>query len=301
MQNYMGMLKQTYSSWDKHEAPRLGAALAFYTILSISPLVIFVVALVSLVIDKSSAQSHIVGQVQAMVGTQGGQAIQSLLENAQKPSTGWTASVIGFLTLLFGASGVFGELRAALNKIWEVSPEVSAGVWGMLRERFFSFGMVLSIGFLLLVSLVLSAGLAAAGKFFGGLLPMPAWVLSAINFLVSFVAIAILFALIFKFVPETKVQWRDVRLGAVITALLFTIGKFLIGLYIGKASVGSPYGAAGSLIVVTIWVYYSAQIFFFGAEFTHIFAESREGAEPGRLEKRAGTPAEPQAVGSGRV
>lgn len=275
MQKYWAMLKDTYDCWDKHEAPRLGAALAFYTVLSISPLVIFVVKLVSLVIDKTQAQSHVIGQVQAMVGPQGAEAIQSLLQNAQKPSTGWAATAIGLLTLLFGASGVFTELRSALNKIWGVDANISAGVWGLLRERFFSFGMVLSIGFLLLVSLLFSAGLAAAGKFFGGLLPVPAWILSAINFLVSFVGIAVLFALIFKFVPETKVRWRDVRLGAVITALLFTIGKLLIGLYIGKASVGSPYGAAGSLIVVTIWVYYSAQIFFFGAEFTHIFAEAQ--------------------------
>lgn len=301
MQNYLTLLKQTYNSWDKDEAPRMGAALAFYTILSISPLVIFVVALVSLVVSKSSAQSHLVGQVQAMMGPQGGQAIQSLLQNAQKPSTGWVASVIGFLTLLFGASGVFGELRSALNKIWKAKPDASSGVWGMLRERFFSFGMVLSIGFLLMVSLVLSAGLAAAGKFLGGVLPMPAWVLSAINFLVSFVSIAVLFALIFKFVPETKVRWRDVRLGAVITALLFTIGKLLIGLYIGKASVGSAYGAAGSLIVVTIWVYYSAQIFFFGAEFTHILAESRGGGQAGELDKPTDAPTPSPTVSPARV
>ena len=267
-------LKETFADWNKHEAPRLGAALAFYTILSLSPLVILVVALVGLFFDRSTAQTHILNQVQGMIGAEGGKAVESMLANAHKPSSGILGTIVGLLTLLFGASGVFGELRSAMNKIWEVPPKETSGVWGMLRERFFSFGMVLSIGFLLMVSLVLSTALAAIGKFFGGILPVPASVLAIANFLFSFLAIAVLFALIFKFVPETKIPWRDVRVGAIATALLFTIGKTLIGLYLGKASVGSAYGAAGSLIVVIVWVYYSAQIFFFGAEFTHVYAKA---------------------------
>ncbi len=181
---------------------------------------------------------------------------------------------------MFGASGVFGELRSALNTIWDAKPAASSGIWGMLRERLFSFGMVFSVGFVLLVSLVASAGLAAATKFFGSLLPIPPIVLAVVNFVVSFLGIAVLFGLILKYVPETKVHWSEVRIGSVATALLFTIGKSLLGLYLGKATPGSAYGAAGSLVVMVIWIYYSAQIFFFGAEFTHVYALSQRGRLP---------------------
>jgi membrane protein len=269
----LSILKTTFASWNKHEAPRLGAALAFYTILSLSPLVIIVVAVGGLMFSRSTAQTHILNQVQGMIGPDGGKAVQAMLANAQKPSAGVLGTIVGLLSLLFGASGVFTELRSALNLIWGVKQEETSGIWQLLRERFFSFGMVLSIGFLLLVSLVLSAVLAAIGKFFGGLLPVPSLVLEAINFLVSYIGVAALFGLIFRFVPEAKVRLNKVWLGACVTAILFTIGKTLIGLYLGKTSVGSTYGAAGSVIVVIVWVYYSAQIFFFGAEFTHAYAE----------------------------
>lgn len=171
-------------------------------------------------------------------------------------------------------------MRSALNTIWEAEPKTSSGVWGMVRERFFSFGMVMSVGFVLLVSLLASAGLAATTKFFSGLLPIPSFVLGTLNFLISFVGIAVLFAFILKFVPETKVRWSDVRVGAIATAFLFTLGKSLLGLYLGKASPGSAYGAAGSLVVMVVWVYYSAQIFFFGAEFTHVYAVAKSGTPP---------------------
>ncbi|MDQ6678718.1 MAG: YihY/virulence factor BrkB family protein [Acidobacteriota bacterium] len=267
------MLRKTYTDWDADEAPRMGASLAFYTILSLSPLVILTVAIVALAFGQSNAQQQILDQVQGVVGTDGSKAVRDMLDHAQKPSSSITASAIALFTLFFGASGVFGELRFALNKIWEAKPKDASGFMGMVRQRFFSFGMVLAIGFLLMVSLVLSAGLAAAGKFAGGLLPLPGPVLQAVNFLISFLGIAVLFMLIFKYVPETKVAWRDVWVGGLVTALFFTVGKFLIGLYLGKAGVGSAYGAAGSLIVVIVWVYYSAQIFFFGAEFTHVSAK----------------------------
>jgi membrane protein len=269
----LSILKTTFVAWNKHEAPRLGASLAFYTILSLSPLVIIVVALGGFIFSRSTAQTHILSEVQGMIGPDGGKAVASMLANAQKPAAGMLGTVVGLLSLLFGASGVFTELRSALNLIWEVKPEATAGVMALLRERFFSFGMVLSIGFLLLVSLVVSTVLAAAGKFFGGLLPIPSPVLAVFNFLISYIGVAVLFALIFKFVPEAKVRWHNVWLGACVTAIFFTIGKTLIGLYLGKSSVGSTYGAAGSVIVVIVWVYYSAQIFFFGAEFTHAYAE----------------------------
>ena len=268
----ISILKTTFASWNRHEAPRLGAALAFYTILSLSPLVIFVVAVAGLIFSRSTAQTHILSEVQGMIGPDGGKAVESMLANAQKPAAGILGTIVGLLSLLFGASGVFTELRSALNLIWEVKPQETSGIIGLLRERFFSFGMVLSIGFLLLVSLALSTVLAAIGKFFGGLLPVPSLVLEAVNFLVSYIGVAALFGLIFKFVPEAKVRWDNVWLGACVTAILFTIGKTLIGLYLGKSSVGSTYGAAGSVIVVIVWVYYSAQIFFFGAEFTRSYA-----------------------------
>jgi membrane protein len=276
------ILKTTFASWNRHEAPRLGAALAFYTILSLSPLVIIILALAGLIFSRSTAQAHILSQVQGMIGPDGGKAVESMLANAQRPAAGILGTIIGLLSLLFGASGVFTELRSALNLIWEVTPEKTSGVVGLLRERFFSFGMVLSIGFLLLVSLVVSTVLAAIGKFFGGLLPVPSPLVAVFNFFLSYLGVAVLFGLIFRLVPEAKVRWRNVWLGALVTALFFSIGKTLIGLYLGKSSVGSAYGAAGSVIVVIVWVYYSAQIFFFGAEFTHAYTERRSpGAQAG--------------------
>lgn len=264
------ILSQTFSAWNEHEAPRLGAALAFYTILSLAPLVILVIAIVALIFGDSTAQNQLLGQAESMIGHEGSAVVKGMIEHAQKPATGTFASIIGVITLLFGASGVFGELRSALNEMWDVQSQSEGGVWGTIKRRFFSFGMVLAVGFLLLVSLVISTALAMLGKFFGGFLPMPEFALSAINFVVSLAGIAVLFALIFRYVPGTKIAWKNVCIGATITALLFTIGKFLIGLYLGKASVGSAYGAAGSLVVVIVWVYYSAMIFLFGAEFTHV-------------------------------
>jgi membrane protein len=199
------------------------------------------------------------------------------------------ASVIGVIILLVGASGAFSELQSALNKIWDVQPNNGSAVASLIKARLFSFGMVLAVSFLLLVSLVVTAGLAVVGKFFGEILPMPELLMHAINFLISFVGISALFALIFKYVPEAKIEWKDVWEGAIATALLFTIGKSLIGLYLGKAAVGSAYGAAGSLIVVIVWVYYSAMIFLFGAEFAHVRATGRQSANAGRARARIGS------------
>ena len=280
LKSFIPLLKRSFSDWNDDNAPRLGAALAFYTILSISPLMILVVAIISLVFDRSSAQAHLLDQVGALMGPEGRSAVETMLASGQKASAGIFATLVGLATLVFGASGVFGELRSALNAIWEAKPQNTSGIWGILRERFFSFGMVVSVGFVLLVSLLASAALGAVTKFFSGLLPIPGFVLYVFNFLVSFAGIAILFAFILKYVPETKVEWSDVRIGAVATALLFTIGKTLLGLYLGKASPGSAYGAAGSLVVMVIWVYYSAQIFFFGAEFTHVHAVARRTESP---------------------
>ena len=275
--NAVSLLKRTYSIWSDHNAPRLGASVAFYTLLSFAPLLVLTVAVVALVFGEQRARAGLIDQARQMVGDRGADTVKSLLSHAQKFSSGFIASIIAFVTLLFGASGVFAELRDALNIIWDAQPTHKSCLTGMIKHRLFVFGMVLSVGFLLLVSLMISAGLAFLGKFFGELLPLPAFVFEIVNFAVSFLVIAALFALLFKFVPARQISWRDVRIGAIGTAILFTLGKAVLGLYLGKASVGSAYGAAGSLVAVIVWVYYSAQIFFFGAEFTRVYADSHTG------------------------
>jgi membrane protein len=275
------LFSESFTKWNDDDAQRLGAALAFYTILSMSPLVIFVIAIVSLVFSRSSAQALLMAQVQSLIGASGRDAIAMMLANSQRHGHGLFSSILGFLTLIFGASGVFGELRSALNKIWKAKPQAASSLTIMARERLFSFGMVVSVGFVLLVSLIGSTALAAMTKYFSDVLPLPAIFWEVLNFLVSFAGVTVLFALILKYVPETKVEWEEVRVGALFTALLFVLGKLLLALYLGRTSPGSPYGAAGSLVVVVIWVYYSAQIFYFGAELTRVYAMSRRSAARG--------------------
>jgi membrane protein len=274
----LAILRETLGAWSDHDAPRLGAALTFYSILSLAPLLVLVVAIAALVFGHSAGQEQIIAQIEGMVGSAGGKAARDMLEHAQKPASGIFASVVGVITLLFGASGAFAELRSDLNTMWDVKPTAVGGIRSLIVQRFFSFGMVLGIGFLLLVSLAVSAALAALGKFYSGILPIPGFALSAINFAVSLAGVAFLFALIFKYVPERKIDWQDVWLGSIATSFLFSVGKYLIGIYLGKAAVGSAYGAAGSLVVVIVWLYYSSMIFLFGAEFTHILERRRKGA-----------------------
>jgi membrane protein len=277
------LIKDTGNKWMEVNATRLGAALAFYTLLSIAPLLVVCIAIAGMIFGADAARDQIAWQIQNVVGQQGAEVIQTLLKNASQPATSGIAAAVGFLTLLFGASGVFGELRDSLNTVWGVKSTSGAGLLGLLKGRFFSFAMVLGIGFLLLVSLVLSAGISAIGKFFQSHLPVPEGMLQFGGVLVSFLTVTALFALLYKVVPDARIEWRDVGIGAAVTSLLFSIGKFLIGLYLGKASIGSAYGAAGSVVVFIVWVYYSAQIFFMGAQFTHVYAE-RHGS---RAERRA--------------
>lgn len=278
LKNLFQLLKQAAADWSEDNAARLAAALAYYTVLSIAPLLILATAVVSLFFGDDAARGHVASELSAVVGPQAGQGVQTVLQQARSPEGGLVSSIISVVVLMFGASGVFGELQSALNTIWEVKPKPGQGVKGFIRTRFFSFTMVLGVAFLLLVSLVLSAGLSAAGQFFEHMLPGGEAVWQVINFFISFAVISCLFALIFKVVPDVQITWRDVRMGAAFTALLFTIGKMLLGLYLGRASVASPYGAAGSVIVLVIWVYYAAQILFMGAEFTQVYARAR-GAE----------------------
>jgi membrane protein len=287
------LLKRTLQRWNEHDAPRLGASLAFYSMLSLAPMMVLVVAIVGLAFGEKAAAVQVADQVRGMVGPQGAEAIQALIWNARSSQASTFASVVGLATLLFGASSVFAELRAILNLVWDARRPDGVGLLQLLRHRAFSFGMVLAVGFLLVVSLTISAALAAAGKYFGQWLPLPADTLAAVNFLVSFAVTTGAFALLYKYVPMVRIAWSDVWIGAFATALLFTVGKTLIGLYLGRASFESAYGAAGSLIVVIVWVYYSAQIFIFGAEFTHVYAHThgtRRGVAQVTLQPAAPVP-----------
>ncbi len=276
MRDLFGIFKDTFDAWNKDHAQRLGAALAYYTMFSLGPLLIIVIAIAGLVFGAEAARNQIVGQVQGLVGTQGAQFIQSAIAGANRPAASVIATVIGVVTLLLGALGVFGALQDALNTIWGVKPKPNRGlIKGMIQDRLLSFTMVLGTGFLLLVSLVLSTALSAAVRYFGGMIPFSATVLEGVNFFVSFFVITLLFAYIFKYLPDAEIDWGDVWIGALMTSLLFVIGKFLLGLYLGNSAIGSTYGAAGSVIIVLIWIYYSAQILFFGAEFTKVFARYR--------------------------
>lgn len=269
------LFEQAYGDWSEHKASRLAAALAFYTALSLAPLLVIVVAVLSLVFGDDAARGQIVAQFQGLLGPQGASAVQSVLASSRGTGSGVVATIIGTLVLLVGASGVFGELQGALDTIWNVKPRPGQGLRGFMKERFFSFTMVMGVAFLLLVSLVVTAALSAMGKFFGahlGLLPV-LW--QMVNLVVSFAVTTGIFALIFNVVPDVRVPWRDVWIGAVFTAALFTLGKYLIGLYLGRSSATSAYGAAGSLVAILIWVYYSAQILFFGAELTQAYAKRR--------------------------
>ncbi len=271
-----GLLKQTFHEWSEDGASRLAAALAYYTTFSLAPLLILVIAIAGLIGGRQAAQNQTMTQVQDLLGPQGRQFVQGMIENASQPRTGITATIVGLVTLLFGALGVFTDLQSSLNTIWDVKPKPAQGLWdGVKRfivDRLLSFAMVLGIGFLLLASLVISAVLSAVGGYIGNTWPLGNIWPQVINFGISFLVVMALFAMIFKFLPEVEIAWKDVWLGAAFTALLFTIGKLLIGLYLGKSRIGSVYGAAGSLAILLLWIYYSAQILFFGAEFTQVYA-----------------------------
>ena len=265
------LFKAALADWSEDKASRLAASLSYYSAISLAPLLIVLLGIAGLTIGREAASGQITSQLQGLLGEQSARVIQDIIANANKPSTGIISTVIGTVILLLGASGVFGALQDGLNTVWEVQPKPGRGVLGIIKDRFLSMAMVLGVGFLLLVSLVLSAALSALGKYLGGLLPLPSLILQIINFVVSFGVITLLFALMFKVLPDVEISWRDVWIGAAITAGMFAVGKLLIGLYLGRSAVGTAYGAAGSLIVILIWIYYSAQILFFGAELTQVY------------------------------
>jgi membrane protein len=264
--------------WWEDNCLRLAASLAYYTALSLAPLVLLIVGLVGMVLDRQQAAGQLAAQLESLMGPAGRELVNSILTTSS-PEGGTWATVVGLVTLLIGATAVFGELQTTMNLIWEVRPAptggVWAGVWALLKERLFSLAIVFTLAFLLLVSLVISAVLAGAAAWLQG--PEQALVSRLLELVVSLLVLTIVFALLFTYVPDAEIRWRDVWLGGFITAVLFTLGKTAIGYYLGQASVGSAYGAAGSLVVLLVWVYYSALIMFFGAEFTHAWA-TRQGA-----------------------
>ena len=286
------LFKDSVSAWIDDFAPSMGAAISYYTVFSIAPLLLIVIAVAGLVLGQEAASGQIFAQLQGLLGEDGAKAVQGMVESASLSGKSFFATVIGVITLIIGATTVFGELQSALDRIWE-SPaaEKKEGIWNLLRTRVLSFGMILAIGFLLLVSLVVSAGLSALGSWWGEMFGGWEILLQIVNFIVSLAVVTALFALIYKYLPRAKIGWHDVWIGAAATALLFTLGKFLIGLYIGKSSVASGFGAAGSLVVVLVWVYYSAQIFLLGAEFTWVYA-FQHGSRRG--EQKAGSEAAQQ-------
>lgn len=287
------LLKQTVADWSEDKAPQLGASLAFYSAISIAPLLVIALAIAGFFFGEEAAQGEITDELRSLVGDEGGKAIQEMVQSARKPRAGTIATILGVVTLLFGASGVFGQLQDALNTIWEVKPKEGRGVWGFIRDRFFSIAMVMGSAFLLLVSLLLTAAISTLGLTGDRLPESWQWFAQVVNFVISFSVITVLFALMFKLLPDVKMAWSDVWLGAVVTAALFTIGKFAIGLYLGRSTTASSYGVAGSFVVLLLWTYYSAQILFFGAELTQVYANKfgsrivpAENAEPVKEDER---------------
>jgi membrane protein len=266
-------LKDTITQWIEDEPFQLAAALSYYTVFSLAPLLIIAIAIAGFVFGKEAAQNQIVQTIQGLIGRDSAQAVQEMIQNASsKPETGMISGLFGIVALMVGAGGVVGQLQTSLNTIWGVVPKPGQGIWTFVRQRFISFAMVLAIGFLLLVSLVISALLTSLTQIMRTLLGEAALIAHALDLLISFGFVTALFAIIYKFLPDARIQWKDVWIGAGLTSFLFTVGKLLIGLYLGSSGVTSVYGAAGSLITILLWVYYSSLIFFLGAQFTQVYA-----------------------------
>ncbi len=270
----LSLFRQTFQEWNEDRAPRLAAALAYYTAFALGPLMLIIIAIFGLVVTQDTIRSQILYSVARTLGSDAAEFVNELVTNADRPAEGLISTVIGIVTLFLSAAGAFGQLQDALNTIWDVEePEKGPGILGQIRGKFLNFGMVLVVGFMLLVSLVLSTLLSAIDGYVAGLLPAMTFVLQIVSTVVSFGVVTVLFALIFKFLPKVRVEWRDVWIGAALTSLLFSIGKYLLGLYLGNSSTASAYGAAGSFVLILLWIYYSAQIVLFGAEFTQVYSK----------------------------
>ncbi|QRQ85207.1 YihY/virulence factor BrkB family protein [Cupriavidus oxalaticus] len=284
------LIRESIDSWIDDYAPSMGAALAYYTVFSIAPLLMIVITVAGVIFGAEAARGEVVSELNGLIGAEGAQVVEDMLVAVSEPAASTVTAILGVVALVVGATTVFAELQSALDRIWRVPQrQKSSGLFALLRARLLSFGMILGIGFLLVVSLLLSAGISAMGREWGPLLGIDEAVGHVLDTVISLVLTTVVFAMIYKIMPRTKIRWFDVWLGAIVTALLFTLGKFLIGLYIGKSGVASGYGAAGSLVVLLLWVYYAAQIFLLGAEFTWHFAQ-RFGSL-----RHSGQPAPPTA------
>ena len=266
------LFKTAFWQWYEDGPFQLAAALAYYTLFSLAPLLIILIGIVGVFLGDSAAETYIVGAIAELVGPQSAKAVQEVVRNASQQGSGLFATILGLALLLFGAGGVVGQLQFSLNTVWGVKTQTARGWWPIIRARILSYAMLLAIGFLLLVSLVVTTVVSAVSAYFNQLLPALAFVWPILDVAISFALVTTLFALIYKVLPDAQIAWRDVWVGAGLTALLFSVGKFLIGLYLGKSTVASAYGAAGSLITVLLWVYYSGLIFFLGAEITRVYA-----------------------------
>ena len=273
------VMKEAATNWSSHKDARQGAALAYYSVFSLGPIIVIAIAVAGLLFGRDAVTSQVMSSIKEMLGDTGAKAVEAMLAGASRPAAGILATIFGIVALLFAAIGVVVQLKDALNVVWEVEESKESGLWYFARNYMLSFAAVLTLGFLLLVSLVVSAGLAAAGKYVATYLPEGA--LHAVSMLISFVVVMALFAMMFKWLPDVSVGWRDVWLGAFLTALFFEIGKAAIGFYIGKQGLESTYGAAASIVVVLIWVYYTSQIILMGAEVTHSYAR-KSGSLKGR-------------------
>lgn len=275
--------REVLQEFSNDNALTLGAALAYYTVFSMAPLLVLVIAIAGLVFGHRAAEGEIVKQIQDVLGAAGAETVQAMIERASQPASGALATLASVATMVFGASGVFGQLQGSLNRIWGAETLRRTGVKGQVQRRLLSFSMILGIGFLLLVSLALSAVLAGMHRLLSEWFPVLSDFLPLANFVLSFGIITALFAMIFKLLPDARIEWRDVWLGAAVTALLFTVGKSAIGIYLGRAGVTSVYGAAGSLVLILLWIYYSSQLLFLGAEFTEVYSR-RYGSRQRRTE-----------------
>lgn len=284
LKNFYSLAKQSVEAWIDDYAPSMGAAISYYTIFSMAPLLIIVIAVAGFVWGREAVEGQLYGQLASLVGQDGAAGVQALVAGAYEPSAGIVATVISVGVLIFGATTVFAELQSALDRIWQVpASQKSSGIWSTIRSRLLSFGLILCLAFLLAVTLVISAAVSAMGDWSYQLFPGWEWVLRVVNIAVSLGLSTLLFALIYKMMPQAEIAWKDVWVGAAVTAVMFEVGKYLIGLYIGKSSVTSSFAAAGSLVVVLLWVYYAAQVFLLGAEFTWVYANqhgSRAGQPP---------------------
>jgi membrane protein len=274
MKKHFTLFKQTITEFSSDKVPRLGAALAYYTIFSLAPLLLIVIAIAGLALGHDAAQNKIFEQLKGVMGPTTAGDVQEMVKNAAKPKSGTVATVIGLVTLILGASGVFGQLKDALNTIWDVEPRKGGGILILIKDRFLSFAMVFGVGFLLLVSLVIDTAITVMGTYATDHLPGGEALWHIVELVFSFCVIIVLMAMIFRVLPDLRIEWRDVWLGATLTSLLFILGKYALGIYFAKSAVGSSFGAAGSLVIVLLWVYYSAQILLFGAEFTQVYARS---------------------------